>query len=176
MKLNLIALLLLTTVISGWGVDIPQGAVIYFAQKYGHKHPDAVQIVQVNFNEDSSREYLMTFAKGDWEGPEGGWTVVELKNGSWVEPKTLDTDGQIKDFGAVDFDPELACFAYLPSYKHNGILAHSRKSKTWWFTYLAGDVLNTVYFWTPSQVGLTDESLQKLMESKKMTVVQQQVQ
>jgi len=168
MKLLIIIATLFITVSSSLGDDIPQGAVDYFANKYGHEHPDTLQIVPVNFRENGPRQYLMTFAKDDWKGPDAVWGVVEFKNGQWSEPKTFDIDGEAKDFSAMNFDPTDASFVYLPSYKRYGLFAHWRKN--WTFTYLTGDALCTLYLWTASQVGLTDDGLKKLMDAHRVTV------
>ena len=173
MKTLLLAFAFFATASLGLGCDIPRGVIDYYASKYGHEHPDTVQMVQVDFNGDGSSQFLMTFAKGDWAGPESGWTVVELKNGQWGEPKTLGFHGEIANFSAMAFDPDKASFVYLPSYKRNGLITRWRKN--WTFTYLEKDVLTTVYFWTPSQVGLADDAFKQLMDSKKVTVIQKQV-
>lgn len=176
MKKSLIVLFFFVMLSLGWCDEIPQGAINYYANKYGHKHPDTLQAVQVDFKGDGSRQFLMTFANGDWEGPEAVWGVIELKNGQWAELKTLDADGEIKDFSAVGFDPAETSFVFLPSYKHNGILTRARRGRVWTFTYLEKGVLNTLYFWTASQVGLTDDGLKKLMDAHKITVQQITVQ
>ena len=173
MKLYLIMLVLFLAVSYCFGDNTQLGAVNYYANKYGHEHPDTVQIVQVDFNGDGSSQFIMTFAKRDWAGPESGWTVVELKNGQWGEPRTLGFHGEIVDFSAMAFDPDKASFVYLPSYKRNGLITRWRKN--WTFTYLENDTLTTVYFWTPSQVGLADDAFKQLMDSKKVTVIQKQV-
>lgn len=172
-KTLLIAVIAFTTASFCWGDDIPQEAVNYYANKYGHEHPDTLQVVQIDFKGGGSRQLLMTFAKRDWSGPEAVWAVIEFKNGQWVEPKTLDIDGDIKDFSALQFDPADASFVYLPSYKHYGLLAHWRKN--WTFTYLENDVLNTVYFWTAPEVGLTEQSLKNLMDANKITLQQRTI-
>ena len=176
MKITLIISILFCFVSLSLGDEIPQGAIDYFANKNGHKHPDTLQIVQVDFKGNGSNQFLMTFANGDWEGPQAVWGVVELKNDLWTEPKTLDTDGQIKDFSAVGFDPGETSFVYLPSYKHNGLLTRVRRGRVWTFTYLEKDVLNTVFFWTAPEVGLTEQSLEKLRKANKITVQQRTVQ
>jgi hypothetical protein len=166
-------LILLATASLSWGDDVPQGAVDYFANKYGHDHPDTLQIVPVSFRGNGPHQFLMTFAKDDWTGPDAVWGVVEFTNGQWGEPKTIDIDGQTKDFSAINFDPTDASFVYLPSYKRYGLLAHWRRD--WTFTYFTNDAVYTYYFWTASQVGLTEDALKKLMDAHKVTVVQRTV-
>ena len=67
-------------------------------------------------------------------------------------------------------------FVYLPSYKHNGLLTHLRRGRVWTFVYLEKDVLNTLFFWTPPEIGLTEQSLKKLLDANKITVQQREVQ
>ena len=176
MKILLIVSTILMTARCAWCDDVPQAVVDYFAAKNGHAHPDALQIVPVDFKGAGSHQFLMTFAKDNWEGPEAVWAVVELRNGQWTEPKTLDYDGEIKDFSAVNFNPERTSFFYLPSYKHKGLVEYSPKERVWTFTYLNGDVINAVLFWTASQVGLTEDALKKLMAAHKVNVEQVTVQ
>lgn len=151
------------------GADIPQGAINYYLNKYGHKQNNTLKIIPVELRGDGSTQYLMTFANGDWSGPESGWTVVERMYGQWGEPKTLSQRGEIANFSLMAFDPDKASFVYLPCYKHNGIITRWRKN--WTFTYLEKDVLTTVYFWDPSQIGLTENDFNTLMDSKKVTIV-----
>jgi hypothetical protein len=173
MKTFLLTFFLLILTGLSQGADIPQGAINYYVNKYGHDKNDTLKIIPVDLRGDGSTQYLMTFAKGDWSGPESGWTVVVRENGQWGEPKTLGLRGEIANFSLMAFDPDKASFVHLPSYKHNGIITRWRKN--WTFTYLENDVLTTVYFWAPSQIGLTDDALNTLMDSKKVRIVRKSV-
>jgi hypothetical protein len=173
MKLTATSLFFLATCGLILADDIPQGAIDYFAQ-LGHEHPDTIRIVEVDLKGDGTQQYLMTFAKGDWSGPDAVWSVVENDNGVWKEPKMLDIDGQVKDFSGMTFDPLNAAFIYLPSYKRKGLLAQWKHN--WTFTYLLDSgVLFTTWFWTPSQAGLTEKGIEELIKTHKVAVVQKAV-
>jgi hypothetical protein len=162
-----------TTAVNMLDDGLFQGEIEYYADKYGRENPDTIQIARVDFKRDGAPQYLLTFASGDWNGSNAIWGVVELKNGRWSEVQTLDTDGAIKDYSVLRFDPADASFVYLPSYKRNGLLVHRREY--WTFTYLEKDVLDTAYFWTVSQTGLTNDTLKQLVDSKKLMLIRTQV-
>lgn len=156
---------------------IPQNAIDFFARKNRHNHPNTAQIIEVDFRGDGSPQFLMTFVKGDgdWYGGETFWTLIEFKEGQWSTPKWIDEGGTVWDEALLDFDPNASAFVYLPSYKRNGLLEHAKRFKLWTFTYFEKNILNTLFFWDPADVGLTGASIEEMIQANKVTVIQNKV-
>jgi hypothetical protein len=145
----------------------------YYLREFGHEHPDDLMKVELDFAGNGSPVVLLSFSKTNNESRAGyTWRVFQLSGGQWIEPKTFGTDGSIKNFGALQFMPEQACFAYVPSYKCNGVIARF-PGKVWSFSYFIGSAINTTYFWSASELGLSEVDLDNLMSSKVITVDRQ---
>ena len=173
MKTKLFALLLLLFVRGFAHADERlESAVRAFLAKAPHAYPgDELLLTQVDLNGDGNTEILLCYSETDYFKHVGHtWTVLELKDGKWVEPKTLNRNGEIENSSEVVFDENSASFVRLEKYHHYGIL--SRPAKQWWFTYLENDTLKTLRFEKAADIGMTEDDLRKLADSNKITVDQ----
>ncbi|EDY17553.1 hypothetical protein CfE428DRAFT_4851 [Chthoniobacter flavus Ellin428] len=130
---------------------------------------DKLLVVRVDFNQHGDAAFLLCYSVTDYFKHVGHtWTVLEFKNGAWVEPKTLDENGVTKNTSAISFDEDNADLVRLDKYGRYGILSYSYKQ--WWFTYLENDVLRTIRFAKASDIGMSEMELKRLADSRKISV------
>lgn len=100
------------------------------------------------------------------------WSFFEFNKNKWVEPKTQEPDGTICKYGCVDFDHTNAGNVYVEKFKKKGILSYNEELRFGDFTYLdpSDNILKTVHFLKPSQVGMQEGDLIKLRDSGRLHV------
>lgn len=100
------------------------------------------------------------------------WTFFEFKDNQWIQPKTQEFGGEVSNIAGVDFDHTNAGNVYVKKFKKKGILSYNQRFRFGYFTYLDAidNILKTIQFLKPSEIGMTEEELIKLIDSGKLNI------
>jgi len=178
MKTKLLILVAFAISCHAWADSTLDNAVSFYTQNFGHEHPDELMYTSVDFNADGVPKVLVASSYGYYDKMQGyTWTVLELRNGTWVQPKTQEMTGNVFKGAVISFDPWFTGFVFLKKYNRNGILTYFPKGKFWAFTYLdkPADILKTIHFDKASEVNMTEDALTALRDSGKLDLKRKQV-
>jgi hypothetical protein len=168
-KTNLILLLFFLSIANYSRGDgrIESAIAAFQADRVAYEN-DKLLFFQVDFRGDGNPAVFVAYSVTDYFKHVGHiWTVLELKDGAWVDLKALSKDGKLKNY-EVTFDETAAGFVMLNKYKHRGILTYNHEQ--WWFTYLKDGILKTVHFENAADAGLSEDELKKMVLENKIAV------
>jgi hypothetical protein len=134
--------------------------------------PCDVAYAEIDFGKDAPPVVILTGLRDPDKWNLYPWTFFEFRKDHWVKPKIQDPDGSISNDGGVDFDHTNAGNVYVEKFKRKGILSYNRELRFGYFTYLdpSRNILKTVHFLKPSEIGIKEVDLVKLRDSAKLDI------
>lgn len=134
--------------------------------------PCDVAYAEIDFGKDAPPVVIVTGLGDPDKWGLNPWDVFEFKNNKWVQPKTRESGGNIFNGGFVDFDYTTAGNVYVEKFKRKGILSYNQRLRFGYFTYFdpKNNILKTVHFLNPSEIGMKEMDLVKLRDSAKLDI------
>jgi len=134
--------------------------------------PCDVAYAEIDFGKDAPPVVIVTGLGDPDKWGLNIWTVFEFRKNQWVNPKIQEPDGSISIYGGVDFDHTNAGNVYVEKFKRKGILSYNQRLRFGYFTYFdpKNNILKTVHFLNPSEIGMKELDLVKLRDSAKLEI------